>query len=285
MKIEFQFDPSIGSEKASAALVTPGSAANAGQQVGVEPQAARLGPLFAGQRESHGEQMVRLETGLDARDLAERAHHQARAGEQHERQRHFDDHEAAAQTMRAGRCAGRAAARQRRLTANAGRLKRGKGAEDDAADGGRGEREETGGRIDSHFVEARGALGRDRDQDAQEPDGQHHAQHAADGRHQRALGQHLQRQAQASAAERGADGELVLARGAARDQQIGDVDAGHEQQAADGAEQDEQRETDLCHQPGGERFGAYRDAAIGVGVFALQVEADRGHLPRGRLHA
>ena len=90
MKNEFQFDPSIGSEKASAALVTPGSAANAGQQVGVEPQPARLGPLFAGQREAHGEQMVRLESGLDARDLADRAHHQARAGEQHERQRHFD---------------------------------------------------------------------------------------------------------------------------------------------------------------------------------------------------
>ena len=116
-------------------------------------------------------------------------------------------------------------------------------------------------------------------------DGEHHAEHAAGGRHQRALGQHLQRQAKTSAAERRAHGELVLPRGAARDQQIGDVDAGHEQQAADGAEQHEQREPDLCHQPGGERLGAYGDAAVGVGMFALQVEADRGHLPRGRFHA
>ena len=167
---------------------------------------------------------------------------------------------------------------------NARSLKGGKRAEDDAADAGRRQREETCHRIDPHFVETRGSLGRDRDQQPQEPRRDGHAEDAAGGRHQRALGKHLQRQANTSSAECRSHGELVLPRGAARDQQVGDVDAGHEQQTADGAEQDEQREPHLCHEAGGERLDAYGDAAVGVGMFALKIQADCGQLLRRRFH-
>ena len=104
-------------------------------------------------------------------------------------------------------------------------------------------------------------------------------------RYEGALDQHLARQSNASAAERGADGELVLTRRAAGDQQVGDVDAGNQQQEADGAEQREQRQADVVDQPIGEQFGADADGAVGVRVLAFQRGGDRLQLAAGRLEA
>ena len=67
-------------------------------------------------------------------------------------------------------------------------------------------------------------------------------------RDERALDQQLAGQPRAPAAERGAHRQLVLPRGAARHQQVRDVDARDQQQAADRAEQREQRQPDVVDQ-------------------------------------
>ena len=74
----------------------------------------------------------------------------------------------------------------------------------------------------------------------------------------RAVDQQLPHEAQPSAAERGADRELVLARRTARHEQARDVDAGNQQQATDGAEEREQRRADGRHEPIGQPLPSRR---------------------------
>ena len=71
-----------------------------------------------------------------------------------------------------------------------------------------------------------------REGEAQPPAGQGQEQ---------ALGEHLAEQRPAARAERGAEGELRAPRRAAREQQVGHVGAGDQQDQADGAEQQDQR--------------------------------------------
>ena len=68
---------------------------------------------------------------------------------------------------------------------------------------------------------------------------------AAAGREHQTFGKHLAHQPPASGAKRRAHAELALARGAARQQQIRDVDAGHEQHQHDRADQREKRRPEL----------------------------------------
>ena len=71
---------------------------------------------------------------------------------------------------------------------------------------------------------------------------------AAGGGEHQAFGQHLAHQPAALGAQRGAQADLALARGAARQQQVGDVDAGDEQHQRDRADQREQRRPELADQ-------------------------------------
>ena len=105
MKIEFQFEPSIGSEKASAALVTPGSARSRDWQV-VEERRRRLSlrPLLAGEHEARRQQVIR--PGSRSRPASARCSVRIISPapvEQHQRQRGLDDHQPAAQPVRARR--------------------------------------------------------------------------------------------------------------------------------------------------------------------------------------
>ena len=67
------------------------------------------------------------------------------------------------------------------------------------------------------------------------------ADDAAGERQQQAFDDELARQPPARAAERGTNGELLLARRAARQDEPGDIDAGNRQQQRDRAEEDPQQ--------------------------------------------
>ena len=69
---------------------------------------------------------------------------------------------------------------------------------------------------------------------------------AAGGREHQAFGEHLAHQPAALGAKRGAHADLALARGASRQQQVGDVDARDEQHERDRADQREQRRPQLA---------------------------------------
>ena len=60
------------------------------------------------------------------------------------------------------------------------------------------------------------------------------------------FGEELAQQPDAAGAERRANRQLRLARRRTREQQVGDVRAGHEQDEADGAEQDQERRPDVA---------------------------------------
>ena len=108
------------------------------------------------------------------------------------------------------------------------------------------------------------------------PDAIADAEHAAGDRYQRALDEELADEAHPSAAERRAHRELVLPRGAARDQEVRDVDARDEQQEADGAEQRQEREPDIGDQAIRERLGAATlDGRVGVRILLFERCGDR----------
>ena len=74
--------------------------------------------MIAGEHEPCRQQVIGLEAGLDLRQAVESPHHQPGAGEQHQRERGLDHHQAAAQPVRACREAGRAPANERVLAAD-----------------------------------------------------------------------------------------------------------------------------------------------------------------------
>ena len=179
------------------------------------------------------------------RQLLQRAHHQPGAGEQHERERGLDDHQPAPQPMRAR---GEPADRPRTSACwpstldawNAGNAPK---TMPQTAAAASANSSAAPSRL--HVGDPRRALGRDRDQRAQQP-ARRPTPSTPPTAEMSVLSTSICASSRsASAAERGADGELVLPRRAARDQQVGDVDARDEQQEADRAEQREQREPDV----------------------------------------
>jgi hypothetical protein len=69
---------------------------------------------------------------------------------------------------------------------------------------------------------------------------------AAEDREQGAFGEELAYQPLPSSAQGGADGDLLVASGGAREQQVGDVGAGDQQNQRDGAEQHQQGAADIA---------------------------------------
>ena len=90
--------------------------------------------------------------------------------------------------------------------------------------------------------------------------GEQQAEHAAgDGEDER-FGEVLADETPAAAAERGADGEIFLACGRAGDEQIGDIEAGDEQDADGGGEQGVERRLEVLDR------GVEQRAADGAAV-------------------
>jgi hypothetical protein len=87
-----------------------------------------------------------------------------------------------------------------------------------------------------HFVDARNATRRrGREQRAHPAERERRPENSAEPGDDEALGQQLTDESPAIRPERGAQRDLVLPRGRAHEEQIGDVDAGNEQHERDGA--------------------------------------------------
>ena len=99
-------------------------------------------------------------------------------------------------------------------------------------------------------VSGRDALRQETDQRPVDHDGEPDTQHAADAGEQQALFQELHDQAAASRAQGEAYGNLLLPRSGARDQQIGHIGAGDQQNQCHDPHQREQRIGELLAQVG-----------------------------------
>jgi hypothetical protein len=85
----------------------------------------------------------------------------------------------------------------------------------------------------------------------------------------------------AARAERGAHGQLALARAGAHQQQVGDVGARDEQHEADRAEQDDEVGLGAAREGVGERLGEGRAPAVRVGVECARALGHGAHLGVG----
>ena len=97
-----------------------------------------------------------------------------------------------------------------------------------------------------------------------------HAEDAADSRQEQALGEQLPDEADPLGAERRADRHLAHAADGPRQHQVGDVRARDEQQAADRAEEHEQRQPDAADEPVGERAEADPHLRVRLRVLAAR---------------
>ena len=120
-------------------------------------------------------------------------------------------------------------------------LKRGNEAEDDAGQQRNAERERESAPINPDLVNARDLNLVDFDQRADPEPCQRQSESAANHREQRAFGQQLSNDAAPSGAKRRSDRHLFLPVGRPRQQQVGDVRAGDQQNEADDSHQYPQR--------------------------------------------
>ncbi len=95
---------------------------------------------------------------------------------------------------------------------------------------------------------------------------------------QQALGEQLTNQPSASGAQRQAHGGFLLSRHAAREQQIGDIDAGDQQQQADRGKQHQQRRVRMPGDLIAQRHQFQRHAAVRVGMIACLASGISIHL-------
>ena len=167
---------------------------------------------------------------MDVLQPDEALQQQARADQQHERERHFGDDERVAKPIAAD-AAGRTAAAflqrfgQFRLAAR----ERGDEADDNSGHDRGAERHEQDAQIEIHFGEARHGLRADRSQQIESPDREHHAGGPADQREQDAFRKHLPHELRAAGAEGETNGELAFPRSGAREQHGGEIRAGDQQ--------------------------------------------------------
>ena len=91
------------------------------------------------------------------------------------------------------------------------------------------------------LIQARDVPGTERDERVESPRGEGNARTGAGGVEHERLGDQLPHETGAAGAERGADGNLALARRRAGEEQVGHVGARDQQNEADGAEDEQQR--------------------------------------------
>ena len=144
---------------------------------------------------------------------------------------------------------------------------------------GRGEREHP--QVDRGLSQARDVAGGERDQQAQPAEGERQRRGGAEGGERRALDQELTRDTSPSSPQRPPDGQLPGAHGGACEHQVGDVDAGDQEDHRGGAEQHQERRPDRAE--GHQVVGLEVRAAAGVlRVGVLEDPGDdAGQLPLG----
>jgi len=239
-----------------------GNGAQVGDETVVERDLLRIRVARVGQQERRRDDAIGIEAGRRPHQAIEAAEQQSRADQQHDADRGFGDHEEPAQAPlgAAGRRAcGRLRAR-RRVRAH-GAERRGEAERERAHDrhrGGEGQHR----RVERHLVEAADLDRRPAHERRDRAVGDREAARGADRRQHQALGQQLPDDAAGRGAERLPHRDLRAAAGAAREQQVGEVDARDQQDAADGGEQHQQRAARVADQ--GVELRRDADAALPV---------------------
>ncbi len=231
----------------------------------------RVGEARAPHVQARPKDVVGAEPGIDGQQVAQRAHEEERAHNEHERQGHLRDHQAAAQAealARRGDAAPPGLHRRRR--SHVGGADGGGEAEEDAGQNGQtgGEREHAPVRlqVDEQAV----ALGaQEGHQGRAEPAREQGSRARAEGGDEQALRHELAHDAAAGGADGEADRDLALARAGPGQHQVGEVRAGDEEDESGHGEEDPEGLLVVATQgrdPGAGRERGQRVGKIGLGV-------------------
>ena len=186
------------------------------------------------QRDAHGEDLLRWDTRDHVLDRHEGADEEAGSDQQHQRQRHFGDHETLAEkrlTGAAGQAPSRLSHRLRDVASAA--VQRRRQAAEHAGQRGQREREDQHRPVQRDFRFVRdGTRRHQRENRRQAGIGEQHADDAGGERQDQALGEQLPNQSASAGAQRGADRHLALTRRRLRQQQVRHVGAGDQRAAA-----------------------------------------------------
>ena len=188
------------------------------------------------------------ESGLNVPQSLKRPNHQAGTDQQHQRQRHLNDHQGVARAMpfpaladgpptppsAAATCA--PAYFSTGIRPNSRPANRETPSVNASTEG-----------IDSDFGQTRQRRGTFGDQDSNGGVRQPQAQNAAEDSQGQAFDQHFARDSPPAGAERGPDRQFLLAAFGAHQQQIRDVRAGDQQHQPDGSHQHPQHRPDVSH--------------------------------------
>jgi GNAT superfamily N-acetyltransferase len=183
-----------------------------------------------------------LESEIDVEDFEEAAQQQAGADEQHAGESDFGDDEDGAEALMLAALAGAGAGvLERLLQVAGGHAEAGDEAEEDGGEDGDEDGPAESGAVDVQRAEQRqgdGSLMASQAREWRRDQPQDGSRAGED----EAFGEQLAHDAGAAGAESGAHGELLGAGGGAGEKQVGEVDAGDEQDAADsGPEDDSER--------------------------------------------
>ena len=187
-----------------------------------------------------------IHPGVGLLELYEAARRQAADDEQHERERQLQHDEAAAHPVGLARPSAAArAVLQLVREVGPGNVQRGKQAKDEARAHGGGDDERGHAPVG---VEAQpvGYLGNEAEHEVEFPKRQHEAREPAENAEQQALREHLQDDPAAAGAESKPYRNLPMARGAAREQEVGDIGAGDKQQGDHGPEHEVEAAADIA---------------------------------------
>ncbi len=214
-----------------------------------------------------------VEAGLPVEQLPEAARQQARAHEQHQRERELRDDEPRPQP-------GVARVRLAKALERAAQIRpRGPPRRREPEEHGRGrreqEREERHAPVDAHLVEPRDGGRRQRHERARRPDGEREAERPAGERDHEALGQQLPHEAPAPGAERGAHGELGRPARRAHEQEARHVRARDEQHEADRAQEHPERPADVADDLPAQAQGLHAPPRVVLGIRLLELCAQR----------
>jgi len=258
--------------------------ANALEQALVEGDATQaVGVGRAWLRDGHRRYVGWIEAGVDGDQLAQGAHQQPGADQQHDCQRHLRDDERAAQPR--GRYPCRRARRGGVQVLDRGtRTAQRRGQAKQHASGHGHERRHGEHReVEADVGDAR-HLGRRRsDEQVHTPAGQQGAGSPARQRQDHALDQRLADEPPARRAERGPNRQLPLARGRPGEHQVGDVGAGDEQHERHGAEDDENRPPGAADHLLHQRHHRRAPPGVKGRIVQLELMRDAGHFGLGAL--
>ena len=267
--------PPSGICPTSAAAWTPGSAcARSSRRCWNATTCASFSYAFPSSESGEREHALRPEAERRLEQAPEALEREARRREQHEREGELGGHEGAA-SARGGAARALAAVEGERAGESGGRgLERRRDAEEERRSDRQRAGEDQHPRVDPRVVDARQRRGREPDQGGAAETGQGDAERAAGRGEHEALDQELTDQPPAARAEGRPHGHLVPPAQRPREQQVGDVRAGDQEDEADRARQDRERRPHRTRELVAEGNDRHRSGRIVGGVLGSEPAAD-----------